>query len=121
MQLGGSVFETVALSALVGLVSGGLAGFVIAIVQLQAKRLRNSILFSRGLPAIRDVVLIKLHWPGAFFGALFGGALGVLTHGDVLTVIVAATSPSILLVVVLLVVITQQALTRAGGEPGSGP
>jgi hypothetical protein len=65
--------------ALAGLVAGGLAGYAVAVVVLQARRWRNAWLFARGGVGYKDCILPHLWVPGAVQGAVVGGVAGSLT------------------------------------------
>jgi hypothetical protein len=60
-----------------GLAIGAATGFVLAILQITSKRIRNARLAARGEPGVKDVVLIPLWYPFGVLGLVIGlvGAL----------------------------------------------
>jgi len=63
--------------AVMGALGGGavglVAGFVVAVVVLQLRRVRNGVLIRRGEPPYRDLVLPPLAVPGGGLGVVLGG------------------------------------------------
>lgn len=65
----------VVLAVLLGLLLGGLGGFVAALAQGFAKQSRNARLVRVGQPARRNAIRLRWHLPCALVGALASGAL----------------------------------------------
>lgn len=106
------VLARILIGAVSGALAGAVGGFVVALVQLQLKRLRNAVLLRRGLPPCRDCVLVPLHLPGMVQGALVGGIVAALASLGTAMLLAGGGLPGLLLVV-STVGVTQQALSRA--------
>lgn len=97
----------VALGAGGGVVVGLLAGFIIAVLQLQAKRWRNARLVRANRPPYRDCILINWHLPGAIGGGLFGGVLALWWSPTRAALAGGMTVPALVLLVSLGAVVLQ--------------
>jgi hypothetical protein len=97
----------VALSALGGAIAGCLAGFVAAVLILQAKRLRNARLAKHGAPGVKDCVLTPLWMPGGLVGLVGGGIAGAITGSWRVAAIVGLAFPAAILVLAIALAIRQ--------------
>ncbi|MBI2897955.1 MAG: hypothetical protein HYY06_30640 [Deltaproteobacteria bacterium] len=90
--------------AALGAITGGAEGLFVAIVQLRLKRWRNARLTFRGLPGLRDCVLVALHWPCAVLGLAAGGVAGAI-GGWPAAILAGSAGPVLLLAIVTVTVI----------------
>lgn len=97
----------VAIAATGGAFGGALSGFIAAVVSLQAKRVRNSYLVTRGRSGYRDCVFPRVFVPlgtiaGLVVATILSGwlvpvtaaAIGALAPGSLLSLVVIAASMS---------------------------
>jgi hypothetical protein len=86
----------------------GVAGaFVVAILQITGKRLRNARLERRGEPPIRDVILTPFWLLFGIVGAASGGAASTLGRTLPDCVFVAAAFPALWIALALVYVLAQ--------------
>lgn len=106
---------TLVLGALAGLVAGLCSGYVVAVLQLAARRWRNARLVARGGLPYKDCVLVPLWWSGAASGAVVGaiatGATGVWQDGAI-----AATALPLLVLMIAVGSVVQRARRGTAGS-----
>jgi hypothetical protein len=93
--------------------TGVVASFVLAIVTITAKRVRNGRLEARGEPGIKDVMFVPLYGLYGPAGAIAGGVAAGIREEGVVTGIAAGVALPVVLTVVILIVVAMQTFGRA--------